>query len=331
MSNVNCCADISDPCVSRGHQPKASRRGFTLIELLVVIAIIAVLIALLLPAVQQAREAARRSQCKNNLKQIGLALHNYIQTVNNVIPRGVNHTIGTYCCCVTDNGEIAHTIHTFLLPFVDQVPLYNLINFSMRPGDTTVTNHVIVKKTSVPAYICPSAQPNVSATMAYHNYPAAGTAHGYGLCGRHGGDTTNGIFASRWGLQNKPGDTAWPMASAMRLSMITDGTSNTIAFSEFASGLQGSLPVNHVYGQSWFDPRVAYGNVEFSTLTTATPNNPAPTYSTTINWGTVRSAHVGGVQCLLMDGSVRFVGNSISGTVWRGICTPMGNEVIGEF
>src|SRR5690606_10768341 len=131
-------------------------------------AIIAVLIALLLPAVQQARESARRTQCRNNLKQIGLALHNYLDTVNGAIPRGVNHTAGRACCCETDNGEVAHTIHTFLLPYIDQTPLYNLIDFTQAPSNTANANHVKVKKTQVTAYICPSAIPN--AEPGYHNY-----------------------------------------------------------------------------------------------------------------------------------------------------------------
>jgi len=99
------------------------KRGFTLIELLVVIAIIAILIALLLPAVQQAREAARRSQCKNNLKQIGLAMHNYIDA-HSVLPPGANN--GSYSGPATQMGyTLNHTAWIFVLPFLDQAPLYN--------------------------------------------------------------------------------------------------------------------------------------------------------------------------------------------------------------
>lgn len=303
------------------------RKAFTLIELLVVIAIIAVLIALLLPAVQQAREAARRSQCKNNLKQIGLALHNYVSSTNGVIPRGVNHFSGTACCCVTDNGEVGYTIHTMLLPYIDQAPLYNLVNFNVVSGNAANT---AVWKTKIPAYICPTAvPPPVPASGAQpHNYPAAGTAHGYGLCGVHGSATSNGIFASRWGLTNL-GPPVTTMDSQMTLATISDGLSNTIAFSEFATNQLGAMPATHSYGESWFLPY--YGSTEFSVLANATPNNPAPTYSTNINWGTVRSAHEGGVQAVFADGAVRFISENIAGTIWVAIGTPKSGEVIGEF
>lgn len=302
------------------------RPAFTLIELLVVIAIIAVLIALLLPAVQQAREAARRSQCKNNLKQIGLALHNYMDTTAGVIPRGVNHYSGPACCCVTDNNQVGYTIHSMLLPYMDQAPLYNKINFSVVSSNAA---NAPVYQTRVPAFICPSAilPPPPASGAQPHNYPAAGTAHGYGLCGVHGSGTSNGIFASRWGLYNE--GTMQAQDQTMTLAGITDGTSNTMAFSEFAFGQPGALPATHPYGQSWFIPY--YGSTEFSILANATPNNPTPTYSTTINWGTVRSAHEGGAHTVLMDGAVRFLSENMSGTVFVAIGTPRTGEVVGEF
>ncbi|MCA9113493.1 MAG: DUF1559 domain-containing protein [Planctomycetaceae bacterium] len=299
------------------------KSGFTLIELLVVIAIIAILIALLLPAVQQAREAARRTQCRNNLKQLGLALHNYIDTTSEIIPRGVNHSSGPGCCCVTDNGQYAYTVHTMLLPYIDQGPLYNNINFQVDPQHA---NNATIRATRIQAFLCPSAPLREDSTYAPHNYPVAGTAHGYGLCGIHGSSTSNGIFASRWGLYNT--DTATGMDSQMKLNKVTDGTSNTITFSEFATGLDYILPAGHIMGRSWFDPTVSYGNIEFTTSSTATPNNPRATYSTTINWGTVGSYHEGGVHCGFMDGTVRFISENISGTVWNRLCAPQDGQVV---
>ncbi|QDT28733.1 DUF1559 domain-containing protein [Gimesia panareensis] len=301
------------------------KRGFTLIELLVVIAIIAILIALLLPAVQQAREAARRSQCKNNLKQLGLALHNYVDTTNGVIPRGVNHYNAPSCCCVTDNGNYAHTIHTMLLPYLDQTPLYNTINFSVDPQNAA---NAQVRRTKVTVFLCPSALLVEDGTYAQHNYPTASANHGYGLCGRHGSDTTNGIFASRWGIVDSSSGAVY--AGQMRLQNVTDGTSNTITFSEFAKGQDYVLPTSHKnnMGRSWYDPTAGYGNIGFSTRIDATPNNPKPTYSTTINWGTVGSAHEGGVHCGFMDGAVRFISENIDGRQWQALCTPRGGEVV---
>jgi prepilin-type N-terminal cleavage/methylation domain-containing protein len=307
-----------------------TKRGFTLIELLVVIAIIAILIALLLPAVQQAREAARRTQCKNNMKQIVLALHNYIDTTSGVLPRGVNHTSGPACCCTTQNSvapQYSHTIHTMLLPYIEQTTLYARIDFSVGANHA---NNAVVRATKLSAFVCPSAKQIDSTVYAAHNYPFAGTNHGYATCGVHGSDTGAGAFASRWGLMNE--GTGTIVAGQMRLANFTDGTSNTIVVSEFAKGLAYVLPVanSNTQGQSWFDPN-SYGNTLYSTMPLATPNSPRATYSTTHNWGTVGSYHTGGVQCGLMDGSVKFVSNNIDGNIWWGANTPQGREVLGEW
>lgn len=302
------------------------RSGFTLIELLVVIAIIAVLVAILLPAVQQAREAARSSSCRNNLKQIALGLHNYLDTTGGVIPRGVNHTSGPSCCCVTDNGQVGHTIHSMLLPYIDQGTLYAKIDFGKRSNDTA---NQFAWQTRIPTFICPSSlDPTPLANGAQpHNYPAAGTAHGYGLCGRHGSATTNGIFASQWGLLDE-GPPVSLVAPSLTIGKIKDGLSSTMVFSEFASGLAGILPVGTQMGQSWFQPN--YASTEYSVMVNATPNNSVPTYTTTANYGTVRSYHTGGVHGAMMDGSVRFVSNSIAGNIWVAVNTPQGGELFNN-
>jgi prepilin-type N-terminal cleavage/methylation domain-containing protein/prepilin-type processing-associated H-X9-DG protein len=207
------------------------RSGFTLIELLVVIAIIAVLIALLLPAVQAAREAARRIQCNNNLKQIGLALHNYLSTNNCFPPGGLtvsNLTGGT----TRINGSFS--AHTRILPDVEQQGLYNSANFSVACyADTTggIFLNSSVVTTRVQAFLCPSdnapAWVNVSNASltgiraAGNNYFAS---YGSGIewLATETGGPPNGVFqvsGSCYGLQN-----------------ITDGSSNTIAFGEWRTG-----------------------------------------------------------------------------------------------
>src|SRR5579872_536707 len=134
------------------------RRGFTLIELLVVIAIIAVLVSLLLPAVQQAREAARRSQCKNNLKQFGLAMHNYLSS----------YSVFPLCGSSTVNSM---SVHTFLLPSLDQGPLYNQINFNVIWSDPS---NAVPLAAVVPMFLCPSDSPDaIPAGWAGTNYRAS--------------------------------------------------------------------------------------------------------------------------------------------------------------
>ncbi|AMV36155.1 DUF1559 domain-containing protein [Planctomyces sp. SH-PL62] len=196
------------------------RRGFTLIELLVVIAIIAVLIALLLPAVQSAREAARRAQCVNNLKQFGLGLHNYHQTVGSFpmmtaiaySDPGVQTNWGTFGA------------HAYLLPYLEQTPLYNSCNFDLAcyprtPAYSDLTwSNATVWDTKVSAFMCPSD--GYVGIENFNNY--------FGNIGT-GTDTTssnsNGLFANQ---------------SAYGIGHVTDGTSNTIAATEMLVGAGGS-------------------------------------------------------------------------------------------
>jgi len=217
-----------------------TRRGFTLIELLVVIAIIAVLIALLLPAVQAAREAARRSQCINNLKQLGLAVANYIDR-NNAMPilhgnfakpdgSGPNATAGDWPL-----GWGAS-----ILPGLEQQPLYNAINWSFGSNNTTANNTIALTKVNV--YICPSESRTVGPwqTTSWTNYHA-------NCAGPASVKTWSGlIIPVRSDPSGFPGITnASPAGSLgpLPLAAIVDGTSNTACFSEKLVGIGGSTPV----------------------------------------------------------------------------------------
>jgi prepilin-type N-terminal cleavage/methylation domain-containing protein/prepilin-type processing-associated H-X9-DG protein len=206
------------------------RSGFTLIELLVVIAIIAVLIALLLPAVQSAREAARRIQCNNNLKQIGLAMHNY-HTANNVFPMGVSRTQNTWnqqqgCfagCCIPGNVSWnGWSVHAALLPYLEAVPVYNSINFNFDPlvcSSQPWSNTAFL--TTIPGFLCPSDPFSGRKTGFINNYCGSiGTSVGV-VQGCPPGNNSTGVFS---------------YSNPYGISDVTDGTSNTVAFGEALVG-----------------------------------------------------------------------------------------------
>lgn len=321
------------------------RRAFTLIELLVVIAIIAVLIALLLPAVQQAREAARRTQCKNSLKQIGLALHNYHDQYNKLPPQA------TWIPGSTFSG---YSIHARLLPHIDQAALYNAVNFSV--GYAAQPN---ICKTRIPFYRCPSD-------------PRDGTRIDGGV---EFYPTNYGFSIGTWlGLDQQTaqgGDGAFGYNLGHGFGGIPDGTSNTIGAAEVKAFTPALLdggnpaapftpppntPAEVVAYGGTFDPDYCHtqwvtGRTLQSGLTTTFPPNTVIPYTTggktyDVSWTSsrvgptgprhtyrvvgTRSHHTGGAHALLMDGAVRFFGNSTDQRVWRAMGTREGNEVVSE-
>ena len=324
-------------------------RGFTLIELLVVIAIIAILIALLLPAVQQAREAARRTQCKNNLHQLGLALHNYAD-VHGQFPLTAFNANGPGLSW-SDGSKGSYLVR--LLPFIEQAPLFNALNFStagptaagwllpnfeaqVDPAGKLYRHYVIS------GYLCPSdPSGNLVGHSAKSNYAmsmgnqqmdtnagkcpqyvahVAGTGSTVGHGNQEAGTNISGVISRlNWAAQ---------------LRDITDGTSNTIAMGEIRPNCGDHM------NNGWF---------HFNSLWVATTapvnfpircyNDPAPSGTLTgcndaDNWSTsqgFKSRHVGGAQFVLCDGSVRFISENIDYLTYQYLGDRRDGKVLGDF
>ncbi len=332
------------------------RQAFTLVELLVVIAIIGILIALLLPAVQQAREAARRMQCTNQQKQLVLAMHNYESTYTRFPGLPFESAYG-------------FSVQAKILPFVEQGNLQELIDFSVPlmtgSGGSQQLNplHGPAAEKVVELFLCPSDEEDpVFDNSNTGDYSFAGT--NYVVCTGDGTgsnyDTraaTNGMFW--WGSQAKFRD-------------MTDGTSNTAVLSESLLGdkTEGSGTVTNpkrqmaryggggmggagegFTGAPGHNPDMAtaasgagnidgkgrgswiWGREHMTTFNTyMAPNNQNPdVHRNGFGWFAPRSQHPGGVQLGLADGSVRFVAETINLTTWRALGTKGGGEVLGEF
>lgn len=321
------------------------KRAFTLIELLVVIAIIAVLIALLLPAVQQAREAARRSQCKNNLKQIGLALHNYESTY-------VTFPIGAR----VDAGGWGPSWWAGILPFADQAPLYNKLQFGgSQPGWVGAgggtaggANGQACNGINIPLMSCPSSP--VPAMITVGAYRVNGPQY----LGISGAMTGNGFTESRavncCGCCGVPGGGQTAFGGVLvannivRIKDMTDGTTNTLMVGEcsnwFGPGQNNPTPTD-----GWLMGTGSGGTgLSFSTgdgradqITTINyPPNGAVWGAAGVanNYGPnngLASAHVGGVHVLLGDASVRFVSNNVNMQTLRQIATRDDGQTVGDF
>lgn len=334
------------------------KRGFTLIELLVSISIIAILVALILPAVQQAREAARRTQCKNNLKQIGLALQNY-HDVYQKFPLGVrNQSLG-----------FGSSWWVGLLPYLEYKALYDIYDHDIASCGFTPLNPALVTDVSMPVMLCPSSPidgringvllPGVNMTMPHYS-------------GISGATNTGTVVGNR----NSFSDDLYPSTStaacclphldgrasasgvlipnrSIAIRDITDGSSNTIAVGEISSTVEllgvkirvdsgnpsgwasGTVNVGtppQLFGPGGFFPPFPVFNlttVRYPIGTTdgslpgihndGGPNNP------------LISAHSGGTQCLLTDGSVRFLSENMNVELTKNLCTRNDGNVLGAF
>jgi prepilin-type N-terminal cleavage/methylation domain-containing protein len=342
------------------------RRAFTLIELLVVIAIIAILVALLLPAVQQAREAARRSQCKSNLKQLGIAAHNYID-VHGMLPMNMHCTGNPQCggnewYNQTKGGYMVH-----LLPYLDQTPLYEAIDFEEQriPGQPSK----FIRAVQITALKCPSATgrdwhdnngnsgrarsdyagsqgsqradshavcvgffQNSTGGMGQGNFfPGSDGSHG------HGNSTTNedlsGLFSRRY--------------ASVRMKDITDGTSNVVMFGEVRPGCSdhqrnGWMHFNSLHARTSVPPNFPVDCPEdpdgADEVAKWGPDGARCTHDScgdcwnhhTVTWG-FRSRHVGGVHMVLADGATRFISDAIDFATWNALGSRRDGTAIGDF
>jgi len=304
----------------------SSRPGFTLIELLVVIAIIAVLIALLLPAVQQAREAARRSQCKNNLKQIGLALHNY-HDVYSLFP---NVNAGG----VSSSHLQGSSFFVSILPMVDQGNGYKLYDFEKKNSDPE-NQQVVQQKIAV--YLCPSASMRRA---------VGGECDGYRAPGTYAANVGSNAFSAYSDKTDQNGALVYSNSAAGKTAFrdFTDGTSNTLIIGESAFNLpdykfsMGSehSPPGPCAGQSqygftlWANPYPT--SVGFLTAYALNPHDRPDDGEFVGDWvQSFRSEHVGVVQFTMADGSVRAISENIDFTLYQHLSTRNGGEIIGEF
>jgi prepilin-type N-terminal cleavage/methylation domain-containing protein/prepilin-type processing-associated H-X9-DG protein len=309
----------------------SNRSGFTLVELLVVIAIIGVMVGLLLPAVQAAREAARRMQCSNNLKQIGLAIHNY-ESSYKALPAGCN---GVPNAAGTNFNGHGWTWHASLLPFIEQTTLYDAVQgpdgMGNELGGTTSGKPLIVRDTDVSIFWCPS-QPDVSngtqkggfQPSNYNGNMGTRIGNGNDDCICTGVANLSDMLNNPWGCMN--GNGIFYVRSKTRFNDVIDGLTNTIFVSEVPDsggdamgGFSAGADRKAIFSGGG-DSNPPTEMTEF--LIAAESNDP-------INGGAEEAAgswHVGGAHFLMGDGSVRFLSENIDMKTYQAISTRAGGE-----
>jgi len=322
------------------HNPKltgrrgCSQSGFTLIELLVVIAIIAVLIALLLPAVQQAREAARRSQCKNNLKQIGLALHNYHDTYNAFPPMYVistNASAQTAPSGATSAAAVAWGWMASLLPYIDQAPLYN--QAGIGTGSLPM-NNVASFRTPLAAYMCPSDPGSALDNDSMWNYNVKSTNTDY-YAAKSNYVASNDHAIIAMSPPDRKATGVFYRDSHVGFRDITDGSSNTFLVGERAYHPQDT----NASGAVWAGP---YAGTHHDDAGHDVAGSGYAPINTGTGWSWIRSfssPHVGGAHFLMGDGAVRFVtqniqhspGGDTPNSLFEYLIAIQDGQVIGEF